>query len=775
MDGFEFLDAPGPLNSGATASESTPVEPDMAAPEPGMSEEDFMGAFRAAVADAEDYTDSWLAPLRAEATRFYRGDYLGDAEDGLSQIVMTEVRDSVLGVVPSLLRTFVGGDHPVEFVPQNPASVEVAKQQTDYVSYVLMQDNPGFILLHSLIKDALVRKLGVLKWRWSEDVTVTETRFTGLFAEQITILRQDPTCEIVELAENIQQQAPDQSSPVDSMIQSGAQSPVGQQTPPAPPLFDCRIRRRTPAHRLVIEAIPPEEFIFNRDARDLNDERGYYFVGHRSIKTISEIVAMGYDREEIEEHAGGSDMLPSQIEQNARNPAINSLMGATDSPDESQHRVMFIEAYIRIDRDGDGIAELHKVHAVGDAYHVLNDEVVDQAPFAVFCPDPEPHMAVGSCVADQTMDLQRIKSNIMRNTLDSLALSIHPRTVVMENQTNMDDAMNTEPGSMIRVRQAGAVQELTKTFQGPVIMPVLGYLDQIKSKRTGLTDAAQGLSPEMLQSATQDAVMATITGAQERIETYARILAETAMKRLFRGIAKTLRENQDQPRMVKLRGQFVAVDPRSWVGELECVPNVSLGRGTDQQRMGFLSMIAQKQEMIMEKMGYGNSVAGADRYIATLTEMVTLAGFKDASKYFGQVTPEMMQQLQAPKPPQAADILAQAEMLKVQTDAQYKQAKLQQEQFEAVMQNKRETLKIILTALTALEATNSQYGLGPNQQLIDSLLQHERDMAEVQANYASSLHGNNAQAGAQVQSAAIKAAMQPQQPQLQAPQPGIPQ
>jgi hypothetical protein len=794
-DGYEFHSPPDRIPNSASLVSRTRGGDSRS--DEAMSDEDFEGSFSAAVSDATDYCDSYLSPARAVAMKYYRGEPLGNEEEGRSQIVMSEVRDAVLGVVPSLLRTFVGGDHAVEFVPQNAQSVEIAKQQTDYVSYVVMNDNPGFLVIHSLIKDALIGKLGVVKWRWSEDMQVTETAFTGLFPEQIEILAQDPSSEIVELVETTEQKdsryapppqvepgqgqpgqgqpgqgQPGQGQPGQGQPGQGqpGQGQPGLPTPPVQKTFDVRIRRRIPERRCIVEALPPEEYLFNRDARDTNDPRGYTFQAHRSLKTVSEIVAMGYDRDEVEEHSGDSSFT-SNYEQNVRNPANNGLMGYSSSPDESQNRVMFYEAYQRIDRDGDGIAEVHKIHALGGSYHILHSEVVEDAPFAVFTPDPEPHTVVGSSVADQTMDIQRIKSNVVRSTLDSLAQSIHPRTAVMESQVNMDDMMNTEMGAMIRItgNNPGAIQELVKPFNGQAVMPVLAYLDQIKSKRTGLTDAAQGMSPELLQSSTKDAVSATITGSQERIEMYARVLAETAMRRLYRGVAKTLRENQDAPRIVKLRGQFVAVDPRGWVGELECVPNVVMGRGTDQQRMQFLMTILAQQKEIMGQLGPVNPICGVDRVTATINEIITLAGFKDPSKYIGVATPEFMQQLQqhaAQPPPNPNLILAQAEQQKVQGDIAFKTAKLQQEQYEAVMTNERETLKILLDAQARLEQTDAQFGINPaSQPLIDSLLNHEREMARVQNEYMASLHSNQTAAQGQIGAAAMKQLAPPQGPQ----------
>ncbi|MBR2818215.1 MAG: hypothetical protein IKE60_26370 [Reyranella sp.] len=779
MDGFVFRDTPDRVpNSGASSdlvdhfgfdelisemeqgqAGDPPVDlVEEAAPsDPRMSDEDFSGALRAAASDAEDYIDSFIGPMRAAATAYYRGDLFGNEEQGRSQVVMTEFRDSVLSVVPSLLRVFVGGEHPVEFIPQNAQSIDLAEQQTDYVNYVFMNDNPGFLILHSMMKDALTRKTGIVKWRWSKDKTVTETAFQGLMLEQVAVLQQDPTVQIIDLAEIQTEIAPPPE--------------MQGQAPISVPTFDVRIRREIPKNQLVVECIPPEEWLINRDARDANDERGYTFQAHRSIKTVSEIVAMGYDESEIIENMGGSSLLENNLEQIARNPAVSGGMGYLNTPDETMHRCLFLEAYMRVDRDGDGFAELRKIHAIGTNYHVLHDEVVDEAPFAVFCPDPEPHMVIGNCIADQTMDLQRIKSSMVRSTLDSAASSIHPRTVILEGKVNADDALNTEQGAVIRAREAGAVQELTKPFLGPQMLSLLAYVDEIKAKRTGISAASQGLNPEILQSTTQAAVSATVSGAQERIEMYARIFAETALRRMFRGIAKTLRENQDQERIVKLRGKWVAVDPRSWIGELECIPNVSMGRGTDQEKLQFLAKVLEKQELIIEKLGPVNPIAGIDRYRETLAQIITLAGFKDATKYIGTVTPEFMQQMQQPKPPQPADILAQAEMMKVQADIQLKLMKFHQEAYEAAMADQREREKTYMDTMAKLAATDAQYDLNPNQALIDSLLQHEAQLAEIQSVHTAQLQKNLLQAETQLQGMAMKAQAAPAQP---TPQPAPP-
>jgi hypothetical protein len=735
-----------------------------------MSDEEFMGSFRLVVQDAEEYIDGHIAPLRAAATHMYAGAPLGNEEHGRSQFVMTEVRDAVLAIMPSLMRIFVSGENVVEFVPTNSKTIDLADQQTAYVNYVFMQDNPGFLTLYSAFKDALVRKTGVIKWRWSADTTVTESKFTGLPPEQIAVIENDKTVEVVSI---------DQGEPI--MLEGVPDPTTGVSTPQEVPTYDIHIRRTIPRNRLIVECLPPEEYLINRDARDANSEYGYTMQAHRSFKTVSELVAMGYDRKEIIDNMGGSDMFAMNFEQQARNPAAAAFMGTFDTPDESMTRCLFIEAYMRIDKDGDGIAELRRIRAIGDAYHVLDDEVVDEAPFAVFCPDPEPHMVIGQSVADQTMDIQYLKTNIVRSVMDSLAGSIHPRTVVVEGQVNLDDALNTEQGAVIRARNINAVNELAKPFVGQQALPVIAYVDQVKSKRTGLSDASQGLDPTMLQSATHAAVSATVTGAQERIELYARIFAETGMKRLFRGIAKCLRENQDKERMLKLNGTWVAVDPRNWEGELEVTPNVAIGKGTDQDKIQFLGLVLQKQELIMQTLGPTNPLAGIDKYRATLAQIMTMAGFKDANRYFGQITPDYMAKLQQSSqnpPPNPQMMLVQIEQQKVQQDYQLQVAKFQQDQLEAFRKDQMAREKLHMDTLLQMTKIEAEHGRTVDAGVMDRMLRHESDMAAIQSqhltatqqallSHASDVHATNTQAGvdhANNQMQAEVAARQPAAP-----------
>lgn len=679
-----------------------------------MSESQFSASVKSCIDDAVDYIDGFIAPARAVATQYYRGDLFGNEEEGRSQIVMTEVRDTIQAIIPSLLRIFTSSEQVVEYAPRDERGIEIAEQATDYVNFVFYNDNPGFSILHETFKDALKSKTGIIKWRWSEDTEISQAEYTGLDQASVNLLLEDPDCELVRMESTTEQEA--------------VISPDGQMISPAVTTFDVTIRRKIPRNKAVVESVPPEEFLIAREARNLDNAA---YVGHRSLKTMSELVAMGYDREEIEKFAGQGDVFSINYEAQTRNPAIMSFMMHADNPDPSMRRVLYVESYVRIDKDGDGIAELRKVCSLGNAHHILYDEIAADVPFAFFCPDPEPHMIIGQSIADQTMDLQLIKSSIVRNTMDSLAQVIHPRTVVVEGQVNMDDVMNNETGAIIRVRAPGMVQPLAEPFVGQAAMPLIAYMDDIRAQRTGISAASQGLNPDVLQSTTKAAVTATVQGAQERIELIARIFAENGMKRLFKGLLKLLIRHQDKPRMLRLRGKWVQIDPKYWDADMDVQVNVALGHGTDSDKLQFLTMVSSKQEQIMQTLGPQNPLVDVSQYRNTLAQICTLAGFKDASRYFKAVdmqqVEQMVHQQSQNQPPDPNMMLVQVEAQKAQAQAQTNAMKAQSDEQASLRLDQREREKMQLDMLVRVAEIEAKYGTQVNIAQIEATMRAETE------------------------------------------------
>ena len=524
-----------------------------------MDDADLEALVGGELTDATSFIDAELSPVRARAIQYYRGEPFGNEEEGRSQVVSTDVRDTINGIIPSLMKVFFGSKKIVQFAPRNPEDVASAEQATDYINHIFQNDNNGFLICHSVFKDALRGALGIAKYVWEVKVEVKTEYFTGLDDAALTVLLSEP--DVVGSAISSMDD-PSYQPPVDPMTGAPVVDPATGLPPPSPQIYSVELKRESKNGRVRIEAIPPEEFLIDRRARSVEDAT---LVAHRRMMRVSDLVALGYDKDEVEAQMGAYE-LDTNDEYLARNPYAQSY-GPGGTQDDK--RVLYCEAYIRVDYDRDGISELRKICTIGPGYKMVMNEPCSHSPFALFCPDPEPHALIGLSMFDMTADLQKIKSAIMRNMLDSLSLAIHPRVGVVEGQVNMDDVLNTEVGGVIRMRQAGAVQPFAVPFVGQAAFPMLGYLDEVRENRTGMSKAAMGLEADALQSTTRAAVAATVSAAQQHLELIARIFAETGMRALFRGILKLVVENQDRARVVRLRNQWVPIDPRSWNADMD--------------------------------------------------------------------------------------------------------------------------------------------------------------------------------------------------------------
>jgi hypothetical protein len=634
------------------------ITTDIAAIEP-MDDTELQGIVSGELEDAVSYIDSDVSPIRAKGTEYYRGDPFGNEEDGRSQVVAMEVRDTVSAMLPSLMKVFFSTENVVEYVPRGPEDVAGAQQATDYANYVFTSDNNGFMTTYALFKDSLVRKCGIAKYWWEEVEEVKIEEYSGLDDQTLQVLMQ----EGAEVKIVVSYPEPGAVPQMD--MTTGLPMPV-------PMIHDVEIKRNTRDGRIRIMAVPPEELILDRRARSFDDAG---IIAHRQMATVSDLIAMGYDQEEIEENISSTD-LDSNDEYLARQP-LSTTFGAADSLNPMQRRVLYIEAYMRVDFDGDGIPELRKICCMGSGYTMVRNLPASYIPFVDFPCDPEPHTSPleAMSIFDITHDIQEIKSEIMRNTLDSLAQSIHPRTAVVEGQVNIDDVLNNETGAIIRMRAPGMVQPFSSPFVGQPAFAMMDYMDQMREDRTGMSKAAMGLDPDALQSTTKAAVAATVSASQSRLELQARILAE-GMKKLFKGILYLMTTHQDKPRMVRLRNEWVQIDPRVWDASMDVNVNIGLGNGDVNEKINALNIIMQKQEQIMAQFGPMNQIASLPMYIRTLQKAIELSGYKDASSYFNTLPADF--QMPQEEPQQTPEqVLAQVQAQSIQADIQKKAAELE--------------------------------------------------------------------------------------------------
>ncbi len=639
-----------------------------------ISELEFEGIVRSEIESAINHHDTELSGQRVENLDYYMGEPFGNEIDGRSKVVSTEVADVIEMMMPSLMKIFTASGEFVRFAPRGPEDVEAAAQATDYVNFILSNDNNGFVTIHNVMKDALLFKLGVVKSYYDETENVTEENYEALSEDELTALVSDPDIEVT------------------------GQSATEQEDEFAPTLFDIKVKKTTRFGRVVIENIPPEEFLFSRRAKSMDD---CTFAAHRTHLSVSDLVGMGYDQDEVESYAGAEE-ADSELQE--RFEDLESGAEKTTS-DPSQRSVLFTEVYIKSDYDGDGIAELRRVVCLGPAYTVMENEPYDMMPFSVVSPILMPHRMVGRSVAELVKDLQEIKSALLRQQLDNIFATNNSRIAAVEGQVNMDDLMSNRPGGVVRMRAPGMVQPITPPAISQMTFPLLQYIDQVKETRTGLTRASMGLDPDSLQSSTRAAVSATISAAQQKIEMIARVFAETGIKHLMKTVLHLVQLYQQEARVIRLRNSFVQMDPQSWDAQFDTIVEVGLGTGDIEKRISVLGQVASKQEEILTKLGVANPLCTLKQYRDTLAKIIELNGFKDVSAFLldpDDLPPELQAKIQARHSQQATpqDEVIALEKAKAQAEIESDRMKMQaeieikRERAALEMELKREELQL---------------------------------------------------------------------------------
>ena len=672
--------------------------------------EELQGVLKSEMDDAKDFIDQ-IDEERADATDYYLGNSPSAQSSMQSEFVSTDVRDSVLFMLPSIMRTFFGTNKVVEFIPHGPEDIEVAKQQTEYINYIIQQKNPGFKVMYDVFKDALIRKTGYVKAYWDDTISSSTHEYTNISPEAYQALILDPDVEMVK--EKVEMQSM-------TLFDQVTGEEIVQETPAS---YDVTIRRVKAKDQVVIEAVPTEEILISRYARDLHSSP---YVAHRMIKTVSDLVAMGYDKEEMEQYAGsGSEVDAESYElEQARNPYADFT--GVDRTDSNSKNVLYVEHYVFYDLDGDGIDERVRVCTVGNGLNIVNTTAWDDLPITLFCPDPEPHTSIGSCPADYLMPIQAAKSQIMRDTLDSLGHAIFPRMGIVEGQVNIDDVLNTDIGQPIRMRAPGMVQPFTVPFVGKEAFPVLSYLDESKENRTGVSKASAGLNADALQSSTASAVSATMSGAQGRIELICRHFAD-GMKDLFKLVNSLVIKHQEGQDIMRLNNEFIPVDPRYWDTDKDMVINVAISKSSDEEKFQVLTAMAQKQEQILQTLGPQNPLVNLQQYANTLTKMIEMAGFKDAKSFINTEVPPLPPMQPEQQKPDPAEMLAQAEAMKAQNLGQKAIIDAETDRMKIIMEDDRNRDEAEANMKIKIAELQAKYGAQVNVAEINAIMERDRE------------------------------------------------
>ncbi len=592
------------------------------------------------------YSAAKLSEERADAMDYFLGDMSKDmpSADGRSAAVSSDVADTIEGLMPSLMDIFCGSDEVVKFEPVGPEDVQAAEQETDYTNHVFLQENPGFMVMYSFIKDALLQKVGVVKvWGEEKEEEERETYF-------------------------------DQPEDAFALIAQGAvegEFQIIEHTPNPNGTHDVTLQRVKKSKRARVMGVPPEEFGIERGARDI-PSCNYCF--HSPPTTVGNLIAQGFDEDQVKalisDDLGGAEEISRDT--------VDEHSPAADSLNELSRNVRVTEHYIRMDYEGSGYACIYRVTTGGEGGAILKRngkediERVDNYPFAAQCPVPVPHRFFGRSIADLVMDIQRIKTALVRGKLDNIYLHNNPRVEVAEafaGPNTLDDLLVSRPGGIVRTKQPGGLQwQVVPDITG-TIYPALEYWDATREWRTGVTRQGQGIDASALQNQSATAVNQAFTAAQARMKLIARILAETGIKDMFSLLHATIRKNGGQQKTVRLRNTWVQVDPRQWKTRNDMTINVGLGTGGKSERAAHLSLLLNVQK---ECIAGQLPIVTPKNVFNTVKELGKVIDLKDITPYMTDPDSEEGQQVA-----QQAASKPDPEMLKIQAETQIKQAELQ--------------------------------------------------------------------------------------------------
>jgi hypothetical protein len=654
---------------------------------------------------------SKLSAERSHAMDYYNGDMSADmpAADGRSRAVSTDVADTIDGLMPSLMEIFAGSDEVVRFEPVGPQDVAAAEQETDYVNHVFMQQNPGFLILYSFIKDALLSKVGIVKVWWEEHEEEERETYLDQPDDAFAMLVADPDIEIVAhsarpdpaypaaamspqppMIASVSEPVPqsDQGAAVPPAASAAPAVPTPPSVPPVPPepeddapvrmLHDVTVVTRKTVAQARVEGVPPEEFGISRFARSLKD-CGYCF--HEVIRREEDLIADGYDRDEIK--AIPSYTMLTNPEELARDTVDEHLSaGGDEGINEVNRQIKVTEHYVRMDYEGNNKPALYRVTAGGDQGEVLTRDgepeivQVDMLPFAAMTPVIVTHRFFGRSIADLVMDIQRIKTALMRAILDNAYLAVNPRVEVSEahaTETTLDDLLVSRPGGIVRTKMPGGVNWQTVPAIAGEIFPVLEYADQTREWRTGVNRQSQGLDANALQNTSATAAIQTYNAAQARMKLIARIFAETGIRDLFALLHGVIRRNGGEAATVRLRNQWVTVDPREWQERNHLTINVGLGTGGKSERLAHVMAVVNLQK---EALGAGlSNLVSVQNLYNSAAEIVKLVDLKNVDQFF---TDPRTQPPPQPRP--------DPKLMQIQTQAQLDQ---QQAQGQLAMQDRK--------------------------------------------------------------------------------------
>jgi len=610
------------------------------------TEQEILAILNKEIRASSGYIGGEIVTRRKRSLEYYLGKPFGNEQEGRSQVISTDVSDTIESILPSLMRIFTASDNVFNCEPVGPEDEDSAKQATDYLNYIFYKQNNGFLALYTMFKDALIQKNGIVKIFWDESRKKIREEYKKLTEDEFNLLVNDTDVIVKEHSEYEEEIKDEQGNVLDSIK-----------------YHDLVLYKVSSYGKVTIEPVPPEEFLIERRAKSIDDAN---FIAHRTNMTRSQLIEMGYDPEIVNKLPIGDTNYYS--EDHHIRYQDTDYSAPQDKGDSSTDEILVHECYARIDIDGDGQAELVKACIAGDSiYKILSIEEIDSMPFISVTPILMPHRFYGRSVSELVEDIQLIKSTIMRQMLDNMYLTNNNRVAIQDGQVSMDDLLTNRPGGIVRTKQPpqNVIFPLTAQPITDQANALLTYLDFVKENRTGQTRQAQGLMPDTINTKTATGINQILTQSQLRLELIARIFAETGVKDLAKKIFELVCKYQQKEQIVRIRGKFIPMKPYEWRDRMNINIAVGLGTGSKEQQLALLNSILQRQLEAFNLQGnFFGPVVNVKNIYHTLRKIVENAGLGNVEPYF--MDPEVGQSQMPPIPPKAPTEFEKVTLAQVQ-------------------------------------------------------------------------------------------------------------
>jgi hypothetical protein len=631
---------------------------------------DYIGQLHQMVREAEKHVEASSAD-RVKAREYHNG-VMNDLEkeEGRSSVVQRVIREHAQKILPSLVRTLLGNEDIVEYLPEQPEDVEASQQKTDYVNQIVIPESGGHVAIQGAIEDALIVRNGILRIVYEEKIEIEASRHSGLTQEEAIQLVSDPDVEVLE------QSPPDQDG-----------------------LFSLFIKRTQKKGKNLIEHMPRDEFLIDPRATCIDDAT---LTGTKKRLRRSDLVAMGYEREKILSIGmEDGENISSMTERQARRLEYVSDEASRATANQE---ITYYDLYVKLDKDDDGIAELRHVCFAGDINEngLLMDEYACEVPFADLKVKAKPNQFEGVSLVDDLEEIQRIQSFLLRETFDNVKWQNAQMLAYQEGTVKNPDALFTpEFGKTIRTQAGIPVDQAVQFLNVPDVTPntlnLMGYFKGEAQNRTGISDASGGLSPDALQNVTAKASAMFEQQGISQADSMGREIS-WGLRRAFLILLKQVIRHQDKPRTVRLRNKWVPIDPKTWNAALDCSVNTGLGTGTRERDIMAMMAVLQVQERIVASLGEDNPFVTPRHLSNTFQRFAMASGIKQPRLHFGepdenQIAEWMQKRAQRQDP----------EMMKIQAQSAAKMQELQ-----ATMPFEAELKKMDVDAAREKEVVQSQ-------------------------------------------------------------------